>query len=35
MTEQVNQLDLLSKLLELAKKEGAETADAVVFDAIA
>jgi PmbA protein len=33
MTEQVNQLDLLSKLLEMAKKEGAETADAVVFDA--
>lgn len=33
MTEQVNQLDLLSRLLELAKKEGAESADAVVFDA--
>ncbi|MGB0574600.1 MAG: TldD/PmbA family protein [Alphaproteobacteria bacterium] len=33
MTEQLNQLDLLSKLLEMAKKEGAETADAVVFDA--
>ncbi len=33
MTEQVNQLDLLARLLEMAKKEGAETADAVVFDA--
>ncbi len=33
MTEQVNQLDLLSRLLEMAKKEGAESADAVVFDA--
>ena len=33
MTKQVNQLDLLAKLLDLAKKEGAESADALVFDA--
>ena len=33
MTKQVNQLDLLAKLLELAKKEGAESAAALVFDA--
>ncbi len=33
MTEPVDQLDLLARLLEITKKEGADSADALVFDA--
>ena len=34
MTKPIDQLDLLANLLDMAKKKGAESADAVIFDAV-
>ncbi|MEE2654202.1 MAG: TldD/PmbA family protein [Pseudomonadota bacterium] len=34
MTKPIDQLDLLANLLDMAKKKGADSADAVIFDAV-